>query len=67
MLRCLMLLDLSFVQVGKYRSTCIFLHANIVLPASFHLLKIFSYSIIWIWLLCQKTSVGTSVDLFLGL
>jgi hypothetical protein len=66
MLRSLIYLDLTFIQGNKYGSICILLHADIHL-SQHHLLKTLSFSIVWFWLLCQKSSVHMYVLLFLGL
>ena len=53
MLRSVIYLDLSFVQGDNYVSICILLHADIQLDQH-HLLNLFS--IVWFWLLCQRSS-----------
>jgi hypothetical protein len=47
-------LDVSFVQDDNYGSICIFLHADIQLD-QLHFLKMLSFSIVWFWLLYQKS------------
>ena len=69
MLRCLIYLDLSFVQgdkYDKYGSIFTFLHTNCQLNQQY-LLEMLSFSIVYFWLLCQRSMIHKCVKLFLCL
>ena len=55
-LRSLIYLDLSFVQGDKYRPICILLHVDCQLEQH-HLSKMPSFSTVWFWLLCPRSTV----------
>jgi hypothetical protein len=63
MLKSLIYLDMSFVQGDTYGSICILLHADRQLDQD-SLLKMLSFSTVWFWLLCQRSSVHRYVVVF---
>jgi hypothetical protein len=66
MLRSVIPLDLRFVQGDKYGSVFIFLHTDCQLDLH-HLLKILFFFTVYLWLLCQRSSVHKCMVLYLGL
>ena len=65
MLRSLIHLDLSFVQGDKYKSNCVFLHADCQLDQR-HFLKSLSF-FHYFWQLCSRSSVHRCLGLFLAI
>lgn len=66
MLVSLIHLDLNFVLLDKYGSICNLLHIDFQLD-KYHLLKMFSISVVYFWHSFQKSAVHMNVDLCLGL
>jgi hypothetical protein len=66
MSRSLIHLDFSLMQGDRYGSICILLLAYIQLDQQ-HLVKMLSFSIVYFWILYQKSGVYRYVNLFLDI